>query len=135
MRDKYDKIHMVLPPHYKECFKLRHPNIKLTDGKVNLIIQLFNVFQGSADSRKKCNNLPNKVLGKLDITRSSRDLAEHARRVNGALVILNVSTDNTLASTDSHIIRTKTINHLKRFFPKTAKEGSVLSYLNYGINQ
>ena len=75
------------------------------------------------------------MLGKLDVTRSSRDLSVHARRVNGALVILNVSTDNTLASTDSHIIRTKTINHLKRFFPIATKEGSVLSYLNYRITQ
>ena len=77
----------------------------------------------------------NKALGKFDITRSSRDLAVRDRRVNGYLVILNVSTDDALACTDLPIIRTKIINGLKRFFPIITKEGSVISYLKYRIAQ
>ena len=126
---------MGLPPYHKEWFKLSHPNIKILDGKEKLIVQTFNVFQGSADVGKKWNDLFNKVLEKLDITRSSSVLAMCVCRINGAIVILNVSTDDALACTDSPIMRTKIINHLKHFFPITANEGSILSRLNYRITQ
>ena len=33
-----DNFCMGLPPYYKEWFKLRHPNIKITYGKVKLIM-------------------------------------------------------------------------------------------------
>ena len=60
------------------------------------------------------DNLINKVSRKLDITSPSRDLTTHARRINGTMFILNVSTDDDLACTDSPIMRTKIINHLGR---------------------
>ena len=107
MRDLNDATHVRLPPYYVEWFKLRYPNMPLPDGKVQLVIRLFNVCQGSVDAGMKWNQLLNKVMGKLGIHRSMRDLAVYSRKIDGAMGILNVSTDDILVYTDSPIIRTK----------------------------
>ena len=61
-------------------------------GYWKLIIRLFNVCQGNVDAGRKWNKLLTKVLAKLDIHHSMRDLAIYARKVDGCIVILNVST-------------------------------------------
>ena len=69
-------------------------------------------------------------FGKLGFRRSMWDLLVRARKVDGALVILNVSIDNVLVRTNSHILRTKVINHLKSYFPLRQKEGTAIKHLN-----
>ena len=75
MRNLDDKIYMKLPPYYLEWFELRHPNIPLPQTKEKLILRLFNVCQGSVDVGMQWNALFNKVISKLGIHRSMRDLA------------------------------------------------------------
>ena len=54
----------------------------------------------------------------------------HAIKVDGELVILNISTDDVLACTKSPIVRSKVINHLKIYFPLAQKEGVNIKFLN-----
>ena len=63
------------------------------------------------------------------------DLAAHARKVDGELVTLNVSTDDVIACMKSPIIRSKTINNLKSYFPLTQKERTSIKHLNFRITQ
>ena len=96
IRDINDEVFMSLPPSCKKWFKLCHPNIKLPENKEKLIMQLLNVCQGSVDAGQKWNELFDKALGKMNITRSSRDLVVRTRRIDGDLATLNVSTDDVL---------------------------------------
>ena len=64
-----------------------------------------------------------------------RDLVVCARKVCGALVMLNLSTDNELLCTKSYIMGSKVIYHLNRFMLLTQKEDEKLKCLNFRIIQ
>ena len=74
-------------------------------------------------------------MGELDIAHSFRCSSVHACCVDGSLVTLNVFDNFVLMHTASWISRTKIINHSKKIFPITTKEGSGFTYLNYRITQ
>ena len=135
MRDRDDKMHINLPPYYKEWFTLRHPNTPVPQAKGKIIVHLFNVYQGSVDADRQWNLLFTKVINQLGIYRSMRDLAVCSRKVDIVMVILNVSTDDVLVCTDFLVVRTKIENHLCKYFPITTKQGKVLEHLNYHITQ
>ena len=113
---------MPLPPCCKEWIKLIHPNIALTENKEKLIIQLFNACQGSVDAGQKLNKLFDKVLGKMSITRSLTDFVVHDRRIDGDLLMLNVSIDDVLVYTASPIMQSKVVIHLRNYFPSQKKK-------------
>ena len=114
MRYMDDKTCMNLPLYYKEWFALHYPNIPLPHAKEKLIVRLFNVFQGSACAGRQRNLLFTKVINQLGIHRSMRNLAVYSRKVDGVMVIINVSTDDVLVCTDSPLVRTKIENHLRK---------------------
>ena len=135
IRDPKDKVCMCLPPYYLEWFNFTYPNTRVTLNKGRLVVQLFNVCQGSTYAGRLLNQHFDRVLGKLGLNRSTWDLAVCARKVDGDLIILNVSTDDVLACTKSPLIRSKVINHLKSYFPLTQKEGTYVKHLNCRIIQ
>ena len=99
LRDTKDKIYMNLPPHYLEWFNFTCTDAKVTLNKGRLVVQLFNVCQGSKDAGMLWNQHFDRVPRKLGLNRLMRDLVVHARKGDGALVMLNVSTDDILACT------------------------------------
>lgn len=135
MRDLDDEIFMYLPPHYRQWFKLRYPNISLPETAEKLIIRLFNVCQGNIDAGLQWNRLLTKILAQLNIHRSMRDLAVYVGKLDGCMVILNVSTDDILVCTDSPMVRTKIERHMQKYFSITTQHGDKLDYLNYRITQ
>ena len=86
LRDPKDKIYMHLPPHYLEWFNFTCTNAKATINKGHVLVQLFNVCQGSTDAERLWNQNFDRVLEKLGLNTSMRDLAVHARKAYGALV-------------------------------------------------
>ena len=115
---------MCLRPYYLELFYFTYPNTKVTLYKGVLVVQLFNVCQGSTDTGRLWNQHFDRVLGKLGLHRSMRDLVVCDRKVYEKLAILNMSTDDVLVRTKSHSVTSKVINHLKICFPLTQKEGT-----------
>ena len=79
-----------------------------------LVVQLLNICQGGVDAGMMWNEHFDRVLSILDIQRSKRDLAVHARVIYIEIVIMLVSTDDFLISTKSETARSKVVSHLKQ---------------------
>ena len=80
------------------------------------------------------NMLFTKVMNQLCIHRSMGYLSVCSRKVEGVMVMLNVSTDDVLVCTDSPLVRTKIERHLRKYFPITTKHEKVLECVNYRIS-
>ena len=105
IRDPKDDVCMFFPPNYIEWFTHAYPNdaVTLDDGR--LVFQLINGCQVSTYVVRSYNQNFDRVLGKLGLNGSMRDLAVRASKVYGDLVILNVSTEDALVRTKLPIIR------------------------------
>ena len=100
-RDTKNKVYVCLPPCYLEWFNYKFPNPEFAIDKSRLVVQLFNGCQVSKDVVRLWNQHFDRVLGKLGLHLSMRDLEAHATKVDGELGILNSSTDDVLVYTKS----------------------------------
>ena len=80
-----------------------------------LVVQLFNVCQGGADSGIVWNDNFDRVLYILDIHSSMEHLAVHARVIDENVLTMLVSTHDCLIFTKSETARSKVVSHLKHF--------------------
>ena len=121
---------MSLPHHY--WFENRHPSIKLPDSKSSFV-QIFNGCQVGVDVGKLWNEFFYRMLFKLNIHMSVRDLAIYVRIIDDELVIPNVSTDDISSCTKHNAVQSKLVSHLRNFFPFRTKEDPIIDYLNCSI--
>ena len=70
---------MHLPTYYHEWFNFTCPNTKVNLDKGRLVVQLFNVCQGSIDVGSLWNQHFDRVLGNLGFHLTMRDLVAHAK--------------------------------------------------------
>ena len=64
-----------------------------------------------------------------------QDLAVYVQKIDGWMIILNVSTNNILVCTYSPMVWTKIECHVQKCLLITTQHGSKLDYLNYRITQ
>ena len=81
------------------------------------------MFQGRVDAGKRWNEHYDRVMSKLKVHRTTRDLVACASIVDDELVAFNVSSDEIIFCTNSITLRSKLVSHLqKKFNPKLRKD-------------